>query len=104
VTHRRQALGNRRSQSGLDVLDQPIMTLDASWRTRRERTDDDPGLRRRSTREDRVSPVVYESVRPMVRYTVGRETENNSPRSEIVYSPVSCILFSSRCCFGDSFG
>jgi len=30
----------------------------------------------------------YGFVRLRVRYTVGRDTENNSPRSEIVYSPV----------------
>jgi hypothetical protein len=35
--------------------------------------------------------------------TVGRETENSSSRSVMVYSPVSCIRFSSRCCFGDIF-
>lgn len=32
--------------------------------------------------------VDYGFVRARVRYTVGRDTENNSPRSELVYSPV----------------
>ena len=44
------------------------------------------------------------AVRLIVRYTVGRDTEKSSPRSVIVYSPVSCIRLSSRCCSGDSFG
>lgn len=45
----------------------------------------------------------YGFVRLMVRYIVGRDTENNSPRSEILYSPDWCIRFSSRCCIGDGF-
>ena len=44
------------------------------------------------------------AVRLMVRQTVRRETENSSPRALIVYSPVSCMRFSARCCFGDNFG
>ena len=62
-----------------------------------------PPVLRRAQDSNRLR-IPYGFVRLMVRYTVGLDPENNSPRSEIVYSPVWCMRFSSRCRIADSFG